>query len=212
MLDITSLKNAIKWVFCDKVVIFFAAIGIILLLITLIFFAESINLIRYEGMEYSTRGTVYSRLILKMSTPALSVITLPKMTNVRTIPQHILLYSLMFAVQIVVYGIIGKVVSVMSSGRTVAVCIFIGIVLLALAIFYEINPAQESLIDNVRGKPFYLFLVITNLPALFTGQCLLGMFSSTTLRYIVLFPFMFVIQIILYGFLGKLLVNMIPRF
>lgn len=211
MLDVTSLKNAIKWVFCDKVVIFFAAGGIILLLVTLIFFAESIDLIKYEGMEYGTRGTVYSRLILKMTTPALSVNTLPKMMNVRTIPQHILLYSLMFAVQIIVYGIVGKVAGVMSSGRTVAVCIFIGIVLLSLALFYEINPAQESLIDNVRGKPFYLLLVISNLPALFTGQCLLGIFGDTTLIYLILFPFMFVVQIILYGFLGKLLVNMLPR-
>jgi hypothetical protein len=211
MLGITSLKNAIKWVFCDKVVIFFAAVGIILLLITLIFFAECIDLIKYEGMEYGTKGTVYSRLILKMSTPALSVNTLPKMTNVKTIPQHILLYSLMFAVQIVVYGIVGKVAGVMSSSRTVVVCICIGIILLALALFYDINPAQESLIDYVRGKPFNLFLVISNLPALFSGQYLLGEFSKTALIYLILFPSMFVVQIILYGFFGKLLVNMIPR-
>jgi hypothetical protein len=204
MFDIDSLKNAIKWVLCDKVVIFFTAVGIILLLVTLIFFAESIDLIRYEGMEYGTRGTVYSRLILKMSTPALSISTLP-------IPQHIFLYSLMFAVQIVVYGIVGKVVSVMSSSSTVAVCIFIGIVLLSLALFYEINPAQESLVDNVRGKPFSLFLVISNLLALFTGQSLFGVFGDTSLIYLILFPSMFVVQIILYGFLGKLFVNMIPR-
>jgi hypothetical protein len=209
MLDITSLKNAIKWVFCDKVVIFFAAVGIILLLVTLIVFAESVDLVKYRGMEYSTGETVYSRLILKMTTPALSVNTLPKMMHVRTIPQRILLYSLMFAVQIVVYGIVGKVASVMSSGRIVAVCICIGIVLLALALFYEINPAQESLIDNVRGKPFYLFLVISNLPALFTGQCLLGILGNTALRYLILFPFMFAVQVILYGFLGKLLVNIL---
>jgi hypothetical protein len=209
MLDINSLKNAIKWVFCDKVVIFFVAIGIILLLVTLIFFAESIDLIKYEGMEYGTKGTVYSHLILKMTTPALSISALPKMTNVKTITQHILLYSLMFAVQIVVYGIVGKVVGVMSSARTVEVCIFIGIVLLSLAIFYEINPAQESLIDYVRGKPFNLFLVISNLPALFTGQYLLGAFSKTALIYLILFPSMFVVQIILYGFLGKILVSLL---
>jgi hypothetical protein len=211
MLDINSLKSAIKWVFCDKAVIFFAAVGIILLLIALIFFAEDVNSIKYRGMAYIIGETGCSRLLLKMATPALSVSTLPKMMYARTIPQYILLYTLMFVAQIVVYGIIGKIASIMSSNRAVAVFIFIGIVLLALALSYEINPAQESLIDSVRGKPFYLFLVISNLPALFTGQHLLGALSNTALILLIFFPSMFVVQIILYGFLGKILVNIIPR-
>jgi hypothetical protein len=211
MPDTTSLKNAIKWTLCDKFVIVFAAVGIILLLITLIFFAEDINSIKYRGMAYITGETGCSCLLLKMATPALSVSTLQKMMYARTIPQYILLYTLMFVAQIVVYGIIGKIASIMSSGRAVAVFIFIGIVLLALALSYEINPAQESLIDSVRGKPFYLFLVVSNLPALFTEQYLLGALSNTALIFLILFPSMFVVQIILYGFLGKLLVNIIPR-
>jgi len=210
MPDINSLKKAIKWVFCDRAVIFSAVVGIILLLVTLIFFARSVDLIKYRGIEYGAGGTVYCHLLFKMTTPALAVNILLKRMNVRTIPQYLILYSLMFAVQIVVYGVIGKVASVMSSGRIVTVCICIGIVLLASALAYEINPAQESAIATVRGKPFYLLLMISNLPALFTGQYLLGVFGKTALLYIIVFPVMFIVQILLYGFLGKLISNILP--
>ena len=208
MLDTTLLKNAIKWILCDKFVIVFAAVGIILLLVTLIIFAERVDLIKYRGFEYGVGGRGYCRLLLKMTTPALAVNILLKSVHVRTIPQYLIPYFLMFAVQIVVYGIVGKVASIMSSGWIGAVWICIGITLLALALAYEINPAQESMIEVVRVKPFYLFLMVLNLPALFTGQCLLGVFGNTALLYFIFFPVMFVVQILLYGFLGKLLNNM----
>jgi hypothetical protein len=209
MLDTTLLKNALKWMFCDKVVILFAVVGIILLLVTLIGFAENVDSIKYRGMEYSTEGTVYYRLLFKMTSPALSVYTLPKIMNVKTIPQYLILYPLMFAIQIIIYSIIGKVASIISSGRIVAVCVCIGIVLLVFAIAYEINPAQESIIDSVRGKPFYFFLTISNLPTLLAGQRILVVCCKTALLYFILFPLMFVVQIIIYGFLGKLLTSML---
>jgi hypothetical protein len=206
----SSLKKAVKWIFCDKVVIFSAIAGVILLLVTLIVFAKRVDLIRYRGIEYAARGTVCRCLLFKMTSPALAVNMLLKSMPVRTIPQHIILYFLMFAVQIVVYMIVGKVASVMLSGRIVAVWICIGIVLLVLAVAYEINPAQESMVETAKGKPFYLFLMITSLPAFFTEQCLLGLFGKTALLYIIVFPVMLVVQILLYGFLGKLLVSMLP--
>jgi len=206
----SSLKKAVKWMLCDKVVIFSAVVGIILLLVTLIVFAERVDLIKYRGIEYAAKGTAYCRLLFKMTSPALAVNMLLKSMHAKTIPQYIILYSLMFAVQIVVYGVVGKVARVMSSGRIVAVWICIGIVLLALALAYEINPAQESAMEIAGGKPFYLFLMISNLPAFFTGQCLSGVFGETALLYLILFPFMFIVQILLYGFLGKLLVNLLP--
>jgi len=208
MPDKNSLKNAIKWLVCDKVVIFSAVAGVILLLVTLIVFAESVDSIRYRGIEYGAGGTAYSRLLFRMTTPALAVNILLARMNIGTIPQYIIQYFLMFAVQIVVYGIVGKVASVMSSGRIVAVSICIGIVFLALA--YEINPAQDSMLDFVRGRPFYLFLMVSNLPALFTGQCLYGVLGNTALLYLILFPVMFIVQILLYGFLGKLISYMLP--
>ena len=119
-------------------------------------------------------------------------------------------YFLMFAVQIVVYGIVGKVASVMSSGRIVAVWVCIGIVFLALALAYEINPVGELVLGTVRGKPFNLFLMISNLPALFTGRCLLGVLGNTALLYLIFFPVMFIVQILLYGFLGRLIIYMLP--
>jgi hypothetical protein len=210
MSDKNSLKKSIKWIFCDRVVIFSAVVGIILLLVALIVFARNIDLIRYRGMEYGFGGTVCSRLFFKMTAPALTVNILLKGTNVRTMPQYLIQYFLMFAIQIVVYGIVGKVASVMLSSRIVVVCICIGIILLALALAYEINPAQDSVIDTVRVKPFYLFLMLSNLPAFFTGQCLLGVFGETALLHIIVFPFMFIVQILLYGFLGKLISNMLP--
>jgi len=209
MPDINSLKKAIKWMFCDKVVIFSAVVGIILLLVTLIVFAESVDLIKYRGMKYSAGGTVYCRLLIKLTTPALAVNRLLKSMPVITIPQYLILYSLMFAVQIIVYGVVGKVASVMSSGRIVAVCICIGIVLLALAIAYEINLAQGPNLDIVKGRPFYLLLIMSNMPALFIGQHLLGIFGNTAILYLILFPFMFIVQIFLYSLLGRLVGNML---
>lgn len=206
----SSLKKAIKWVFCDKVVIFSAVVGIILLLVTLTVFAGRVDLIKYRGIEYAAGGKGYCRLLFKMTSPALAVNMLLKSMHARTIPQYLILYFLMFAVQIIVYGVVGKVASVMSSGRIAAVCICVGIVLLALALAYEVNPAQESMIEIVKGRPFSLFLMIANLLAFFTGQCLLGVFGKTALLYFILFPFMFIVQILLYGFLGKLLVNLFP--
>jgi hypothetical protein len=206
----SSLKKAIKWVFCDRVVIFSAVIGIILLLITLTVFAGRVDLIRYRGFEYAAKGTTCRRLLFKVTSPALAVNMLLKNMPVRTVPQYIILYFLMFAVQIIVYGVIGKVASVMLSGRIVAVWICAGIILLVLAWVYEINPAQESMVEVIKGRPFDLFLMISNLPAFFTGQCLLGVFGKTALLYIIVFPTMVIVQVLLYGFLGKLLVSMLP--
>jgi len=211
MPDINSLKNAIKWMFCDKAVILFAIVGVILLILTLIVFTDSVDLIRYRGFEYASGGTVYSRLLFKMTSPALAVNMLLKSMSIRTIPQYIILYLLMFAVQIVAYGVVGKVAGIMASGKIAVVWICIGIVLLALALAYEVNPAQNSVIEIVRVKPFYLFLMIANLPALFTGQCLLGVLGNTALLYFILFPVMFIVQILLYGFLGRLLVSIFPE-
>jgi len=116
----------------------------------------------------------------------------------------------MFIVQIIVYGIVGKVASIMSSDQTVMVCICIGIALLALALAHDINPAQSSVVDLVRGRPFYLLLTISNLPAFFSGQYLTGVFGKTAILYLFLFPLMFTVQIILYGFFGKVLSGMLP--
>ncbi len=205
-----SFKNAIKWLICDKVVIFFAVVGVILLLITLIVFAEDVDSIKYGGIEYSVGRTVYSRLLFKMTTPALAVNIISAGMNVGTILQYIIQYFLMFTVQLVVYGIVGKVASAMLSGRIVAVSICIGIFLLALALAYEISPAQDSVLDFVRGKPFHLFLMVSNLPALFTGQCLYSVLGNTAFLYIIVFPVMYIVQVLLFGFLGKLIVSMLP--
>jgi hypothetical protein len=210
MPDKDSFKNAIKWLICDKVVIFFAFVGAILLLVTLVVFTEDVELIEYRGIEYSVGRTTCSRLLFKMTTPALAVNILSAGMNVGTVPQYIIQYFLMFAVQIVVYGIVGKITGVMSSGRIVAVSICIGIFLLALALAYDISPAQDSVLDFVRGKPFHLFLMVSNLPALFTGQCLYGVLGNTAFLYIIVFPVMYVVQVLLFGFLGKLIVGMLP--
>lgn len=206
----SSLKKAVKWVFHDKVVIFSAIVGLILLLVTLTVFAGRVDLVKYRGIEYAARGTACRSLLFKMTSPALAVNILLKNMHVGTVPRYLILYFLMFAVQLLVYGIVGKVASVMLSGRIVAVWICVGVVLLALAIAYEINPAEESAIEIVKGKPFSLFLMISNLLAFFTGQCLLGVFGKTALLYFIFFPVMFIVQIFLYGFLGKLITNMLP--
>ncbi len=207
---INKLKKFTEWMFFDRVIVLSIVIGIIFLFLTLILFGKRIDLIKYRGMEYCPGGTTYSRLLFKMSTPALTVKVLLKRMYIGKIPWYLILYSLMFIVQIIVYGIVGKVASIMSSNRTVTVCICIGIALLALALAYEINPAQSSVVDMVRGKPFYLLLTISNLPAFFAGQYLTGVFGRTAILYLILFPSMFIVQIILYGFFGKVLSSMSP--
>jgi len=205
MPDINSFKKAVKWLFCDKVVIFFAVVGAILLLVTLTVFAEGVDSIRYWGVEYDAGARPASRIFFKMTTPALVVNILLKGYDAGTIPYYIIRFFLMFAIQIVAYGIVGKVASAFSSGRIVAVCMCVGVVILALALAYQINPTRESVFGTVKGKPFELFLMLSNLPTLLFRQCLLGVFGKTALLYIILYPSMFIVQIFLYGCLGRLI-------
>ena len=210
MLDINSLKKLAKWFFCDRAVVFSIALGIILLLLTLTVYAKDVKPIRYRGIDYDVCRTAYSRLLFKMTTPALTVRLQLRKMPVETIPQHLILYSLMFIVQIVVYGIVGKVASYMSSDWIVTGWVCLGIVFLALALAYEVNPAQISVVDAVRGKPFELLLVMSNLVVSFSVQRLLVVYGGTILLSYILFPLMFTIQILIYGFLGKLVSSMLP--
>ncbi len=210
-LDFNSLKEAIRWFFCDRVVVFFVVLGIILLLLTLTVYAKNLKSIKYKGIDYKTCKTAPSRLLFKIATPALTVKVQMKRLPARPFLQHLTLYSLMFAVQIVVYGIVGKIVSLMSSEWLVAGWIYVGIVLLALGLAYDIDPAYGSVLDMVRGNPFKLLIVMSNLLVSFAGQYLSFALAGLTLRSYILFPFMFAFQVLIYGFFGKVIANMFPR-
>lgn len=81
----------------------------------------------------------------------------------------------------------------------VVLLVFISVVLMALTLYFRVNPAEESVVDEaVRGKPFHYVLLVTTMPAWIAGVFLGG---ATVLSY----PLMFIIQIIIYTGLGLLL-------
>jgi len=210
-LDINSLTKAIKWFFCDRVVVFSIVAGVIFLLLTLTIYSKNVKSIRFKGIDYSSCKTAPSRLLFKMATPGLAVRYRMKQIPLETIPQHLYLYSLMFAVQIIAYAVVGKVARIMSSDVVVAVCVCIGIIFLVLALAYDIRPAHSSVVDMVRGKPFELLLVMSNLAVSFVCQHLSFAYGGTAIMSFFYYPIMFIIQIVIYGLLGRLISNMLPR-
>ena len=210
-LDVSSLVKAVKWFFCDRIVLFFIVLVVILLILTLTVYSKNLKSIKYKGLDYNSGGTACSRLLFKIATPALTVRVQLKRLPANPFLQRLVLYSLMFAVQIIVYGIVGKTASLMSSEWLVAGWICAGIVLLSLGFAYDIDPACDSVLDMVRGNPFKLFIIISNLLVSFAGQYLSFALAGSTLRSYVLFPFMFAFQALVYGFFGKVIANMFPR-
>ena len=210
-LDANSLKKAAKWFFLDKVVIFSAVLGIILLILTLIVYAQDIKLIKYSGgINYKACKTPHSRLLFKVTTPALSVMLKYKGMSLTPALKILILYSLMFAAQIAVFGIVAKTARALSSDGIVTVSVCIGIIFLALALAYNINPARGPVLDVVQRQPLYLPLIMPNIVVSHVGQYLLFALPGTSETSFIFFPFMFIVQVLVYGFLGKVISALLP--
>jgi hypothetical protein len=81
----------------------------------------------------------------------------------------------------------------------VIVSVCVGVVLMALTLYFRVNPAEGSVVDEaVRGTWFHYVLMVTTMPAYIAGL-VLGPFLK------VFIPIVFVVQIILYTVLGLLL-------
>lgn len=86
----------------------------------------------------------------------------------------------------------------MIPARYVITSALVGVILLSLTLFFRVNPAEGSVVDeNIIGTPFHYFLYFTTMPAWIAG-IFIG--RSTFLS----FPLMFLIQIIIFSFLGFL--------
>ena len=200
------LKRAIKWLYFDKVVGYTIITGIVILLFMFGVRSGGFNPVQYGSIDFDVGGTAFHRFIFKMNIPALiTEIQVEKMLSGTTL-LYVVVYPLMLLVQAFVYGIVGKIISVLSSDVLVLVFMCSGILLLCLAVAVDINPAESPLIiDNVRATLSRSFLVITTLPAMKIGLFLLGKLGGSVFTYLVFFPFMFIVQIIFYGFIGKLI-------
>lgn len=83
----------------------------------------------------------------------------------------------------------------------------IGLVFMLLTLHFNINPVEGSVVpEYIRGTGFHIFLFITSMPA-----WIAGLIVSSVLP--VPFPVMAcVMQILLYGILGKLISRAIKFF
>lgn len=179
-------------------------VGILLPALMLAAFTGVVDPIKYGGINYGIGGTAFHRFLLKMTTPALTVEIQLRRALGETTFLPLILYPLMVVVQVVLYGIVGKVVSILFSDWVVLIFMITGIILLALTLAFEVNPIEGSVIDDaIKGTAFCLFLLITTLPALIAGLLLLGMLGETTFVSVIFFPFMFIVQILLYWIVGK---------
>ena len=81
----------------------------------------------------------------------------------------------------------------------VGVSVFVGVVLMALTLYYRVNPVEGSVVNEaVRGTWFHYVLMVTTMPAYITGLVLAPFLK-------VFVPAVFIVQIILYTCLGLLL-------
>lgn len=198
------LKKLIKRLFSDWIVVFFIAIGVISLLLTLAAFSGGLDPTRYGGINYTTGGTAFHRFLLKMTTPALVIKILLREILGESTWQYLILYPIMFVVQIIIYATIGKIVNALLTNWMMLVFTYTGIVLLALTLAFEVNPIEGSVVnETVKGTAFCSLLLITTLPALIAGMLLLGILGETTFVSIIFLPFMFIVQILLYWIVGK---------
>ena len=81
----------------------------------------------------------------------------------------------------------------------VIVSVLAGIVLMTLTLFFNVNPAEGSVVnDAVRETPLHYVLLATTMPAWIAGVFLgcAGILS---------YPLMFIMQIVLYAIIGLLL-------
>ena len=77
--------------------------------------------------------------------------------------------------------------------------VFTGIVLMALTLYYRVNPVEGSVVNEaVRGTWLHYVLMITTMPAYIAGLVLASFLK-------VFVPAVFIVQIILYTGLGLLL-------
>ena len=82
----------------------------------------------------------------------------------------------------------------------------IGLILMVLALYHEINPIEASTVSNsIRGTNLHLFLLVLCYPAMFMALFL--SFFSTTFYYI----FACLLQILIYGGIGKILTYVISK-
>ena len=101
--------------------------------------------------------------------------------------------------QNVTNGFLNKLVKSLFADVFAVVLEIIGVVLLALTLVFNVNPVEVTVVnDAIAGSVFHWILFITTMPAWIAG-IIVGMGTVLSL------PLMFVFQIILYWFLGKVL-------
>ena len=101
--------------------------------------------------------------------------------------------------QIATNGFLDKLIKSLFTDPFAVVLEIIGVILLVLTLVFGVNPFEGSVVnDAIRGTAFHWILFVTTMPAFFAG-CVVGMWTVLS------FPLMFVLQIILYWFLGKVL-------
>ena len=101
--------------------------------------------------------------------------------------------------QNVTNGFLNKLVKSLFADAFAVVLEIIGVILLVLTLVFGVNPFEGSVVnDAIRGTAFHWILFVTTMPAFIAG-CIVGM--GTVLAY----PLVFVFQIILCWFLGKVL-------
>jgi len=90
-----------------------------------------------------------------------------------------------------------KVLRFLFGSITVNISMFIGIALLILTLYFEVNPVEATVVHPlIRGTWFHMLLLITTMPALLvlflTGDIISG------------FALMFFVQICVFWVLGRI--------
>ena len=101
--------------------------------------------------------------------------------------------------QNVTNGFLNKLVRSLFADAFAVVLEIIGVILLALTLVFNVNPVEVTVVnDAIAGSAFHWILFITTMPAWIAG-IIVGMGTVLSL------PLMFIFQIILYWFFGKVI-------
>ena len=96
-------------------------------------------------------------------------------------------------------GFLNKLIKSLFTDAFAVVLEIIGVILLVLTLVFGVNPLEGSVVnDAIAGTAFHWILFVTTMPAFIAG-CIVGMWTVLS------FPLMFVFQIILCWFLGKVI-------